>query len=71
MQTWRLALDKFHDIAGAQPRERDASIAEPVFEKVVDEWSVVGDCRIGESARFAQILLIGLCAALNGGRSTR
>jgi hypothetical protein len=64
VQTRRLALDKSHDIAGAQACEGDRSVCEPICQKTVDERPVVKDGRFGQATYLAQILLVLLRTTL-------
>jgi len=54
-QTWRLALDKSHDIVGTQSRQPDAPSAEPLREERADEPHVTAHGPIGHSARLSQV----------------
>ena len=71
VQSWRLALYESHNIACTQPRERDSSGAETVFEKTADERNVVDDCRAGQRAHFQQILPKRLGTELSRSRLAR
>jgi hypothetical protein len=48
MQARGVALDKSHDVAGAQAREPDPSVAEPTREEIADEGHVIDDRRTSQ-----------------------
>jgi hypothetical protein len=65
MQARGVALDKSHDIAGAQARERDRSVAEPIVEETADERHVINDRRTSQRTLVAQVALERLYPLLN------
>ena len=66
----RLALDKSHDIVGAQAREGDWSVGEPILKKPVDERHVVDNGRFGQAASLTQMVLVLLRPELGWREST-
>lgn len=46
-------------------------MAQTVFEEAMDERNVIDDRRVGQCARFDQVLLECMCTLLNRGQSAR
>jgi hypothetical protein len=59
-----LALD--WTVAGTQIRQSDGSAAETILQNTADERNVIDNRSRSQAARFPQVLLVGLGAALRG-----
>ena len=70
MQSWRLALNKPHNVSSTQLREPDRCAAKAILEELANEPHVVDDRRRRQNALFAQIPRICADMSFERARST-